>query len=94
MPTADDAARRRDAERRRALRRIARTHHPDVGGDPETYLAQVAALDGRAGARGGPRVHVVRGPVWVRLLRRLRRRLRAARLERRRTRAQKRFDRP
>lgn len=33
-----------DAERRRALRRIAREHHPDVGGDAETFIAAVAAL--------------------------------------------------
>ena len=84
---------RQEAEHRRALRRIARTHHPDLGGDPEAYLAAVAALEGRVGARHGPRVHVVPAPVWVRLLRRLRRRLRAARIERRRKRGRRRFAR-
>lgn len=87
------AERRQEAERRRALRRIARTHHPDLGGDPEAYLAAVAALEGRLGARHGPRVHVVPASLWVRLLRRLRRRLRAARIEGRRARARRRFAR-
>ena len=32
------------AARRRAFREFVRTHHPDRGGDPEIFLAGLAAL--------------------------------------------------
>ncbi|GAB3110048.1 hypothetical protein GCM10027055_08850 [Janibacter alkaliphilus] len=35
-----------EAQRRERRWAIARRHHPDLGGDPETYLAAMAALDG------------------------------------------------
>lgn len=30
-----------------ARRAVARLHHPDVGGDPEVYAAELAAVDRR-----------------------------------------------
>lgn len=32
------------ADRRRAFRAFVRTHHPDVGGDPEEFAAGVASF--------------------------------------------------
>jgi len=75
-----------DSTRRKALRVIARRHHPDLGGDVEAYVAAVRALavldaDGsRAGRRGT--VDVRQARAWRRAVRRLRRRLRALRLGR------------
>jgi len=62
---------------------VARDHHPDVGGDIDTYLASVALVD----ARFSPwrdrsavrrRVEIERTP-WTLLRRSLRRRLRRTR---------------
>lgn len=65
---------------RRARRQVARDHHPDVGGDIDTYLASIAQVDARFSA--GPdrstsrrRVEIQRTP-WTLLRRSLRRRLR------------------
>lgn len=50
-PTAGDE----DAARRRAVRRVARELHPDLGGDPEAYLAALGALaDGATSTSPAP----------------------------------------
>jgi hypothetical protein len=73
-----------EAEYRRALRAIARRHHPDVGGDHQAFLAAVAALERRRAHARAARaaVEVQRGPWWRRAARRVRRRARAWRRER------------
>ncbi|HEY2203548.1 MAG TPA: hypothetical protein VGH99_03595 [Pseudonocardia sp.] len=74
-------------ERRRAVRVFVRTHHPDVGGDIEAFVAGLDRLRaGGPGARPGlpaeddPRLDVpvvgVPPPLSVRVLRRLVRALR------------------
>lgn len=45
----------RHAAWRRARRGVARTHHPDVGGDVEAYLAKMAEVDRRYGVDGRSR---------------------------------------
>ena len=72
---AEDRA-RDDAARRRALRRLARTHHPDVGGDTETYLRLVASLRRSPGGRPTAEALVQVRPAvrWRLVLRRLGRR--------------------
>ncbi|MFC8177627.1 MULTISPECIES: hypothetical protein [Nocardiaceae] len=37
----------RSAEHTAARRAVARKHHPDVGGDPAVYAAELAAVDRR-----------------------------------------------
>jgi curved DNA-binding protein CbpA len=87
-PASDDAA------RRQAIRRIARQHHPDVGGDAETFVSAVAALTMcESGAAPTPTLRAP--PVAKRVARRLRRRLRAwlgGRRDRRRRRAGERLS--
>ncbi|WP_019853565.1 hypothetical protein [Actinopolyspora mortivallis] len=52
MTGTDEYTRDRSAARAR-LREFVRTHHPDVGGDPETFAAGIAALQrGRDEADG------------------------------------------
>ncbi|MBC7291966.1 MAG: hypothetical protein H5T83_11630, partial [Actinotalea sp.] len=82
-----------DAARRRALRELARRHHPDRGGDPEEYIRRTAELERRF-ARPRPlpdgrgsMVQVEAAARWLLVLRRLRshvRRRRQVREERRR----------
>lgn len=52
-PTA--AARVERAEWRRRRRQAARAHHPDHGGDVESYLQALAAVDAYYGLRGTTR---------------------------------------
>lgn len=73
------------AERRRALRELARRHHPDHGGDLETYLREVAAL-GRPGRRP---IELRQARLWRRAARRLHRRTRAWWRERQRRRGRR-----
>lgn len=40
-----------DAALRAARRQVARRHHPDVGGDVETYLRALAQLEARVADR-------------------------------------------
>ncbi|GAA0541301.1 hypothetical protein GCM10011581_37290 [Saccharopolyspora subtropica] len=47
------AAGEHDPATRAAIRAFVRTHHPDVGGDPEVFVAGLAAL--RAGPSTGRR---------------------------------------
>lgn len=55
-----------EVEWRRARRAFLRTHHPDLGGDPEAFVAGLAQFDADAkAARPGP-VMVVRTPHGVR----------------------------
>jgi DnaJ-class molecular chaperone len=67
-----------------AYRRLARQHHPDLGGDPEVFRSLTVARDlllaetgsdagGRAGSPGGRSVRVRQRPSrrWIRRLRRL-----------------------
>ncbi len=68
---------------RRARRRVARDHHPDVGGDLDAYLASVAQVDARYAVGpsrrlAGGRVELRRTP-WTLVRRSLRRRLRRTR---------------
>ncbi|WP_086825604.1 hypothetical protein [Allokutzneria sp. NRRL B-24872] len=42
-PTPSDGA-DRERERRAAIRDFVRAHHPDVGGDPEEFVAGLARL--------------------------------------------------
>ena len=75
-----------DAARRRELRRIARRHHPDLGGDPRAYLDAVEALDRiQPGSRRayGPRVDVRRRRGLSSLLHLLARRWRSRRASKR-----------
>nr|WP_296773947.1 hypothetical protein [Rhodococcus sp. (in: high G+C Gram-positive bacteria)] len=37
----------RSAEHTAARRAVARKHHPDLGGDPEVYAAELAAVERR-----------------------------------------------
>ena len=37
----------RSAEHTAARRAVARAHHPDVGGDPDVYAAELAAVERR-----------------------------------------------
>lgn len=39
----------RSAEHTAARRAVARAHHPDVGGDPDVYAAELAAVERRFG---------------------------------------------
>ncbi|MCK6210713.1 hypothetical protein KZX45_09190 [Georgenia sp. EYE_87] len=71
-----------DAERRRALRRIARRHHPDLGGDLSTYLEAVAAHERGTTSPSVP-VRVLRANPLRRAAGGLRRLLRSWRVERR-----------
>ncbi len=69
---------------RAAERAFVRAHHPDVGGDPEVFVAGLAAL--RAGGTTGAvpvTVVATRRAAPARLLRRLRRARRAAQRSRR-----------
>lgn len=77
---------------RRARARVAREHHPDLGGDLDTYLTAVAGVDARfgrrasraaivvSGSRGTPGVRATTGPLVTarRARARLWRRVRAA----------------
>jgi hypothetical protein len=71
-----------DAARRRALRAVARRHHPDVGGDPEAYVRAVEAVERRFRHGLDPSrpvvepVHVVPSARWRLVLRRVLRHLR------------------
>ncbi|MDJ0393668.1 hypothetical protein QMK17_10035 [Rhodococcus sp. G-MC3] len=38
---------KRDAEHTAARRAVARKHHPDVGGDPDVYAAELVAVERR-----------------------------------------------
>ena len=50
-----------DAERRRAIRRFVRDHHPDRGGDPDAFAEGLRRLRaGPEGARPRPAVEVHR----------------------------------
>lgn len=40
----------RSAEHTAARRAVAKRHHPDVGGDPDVYAAELAAVDRKFGA--------------------------------------------
>jgi hypothetical protein len=56
-----------------AKRAVAARHHPDRGGDPETFIAAMAALEHRYGAEppATPNIHVVgrSGPgLWLHTL--------------------------
>lgn len=93
VPGADRGA-DADAARRRALRELARRHHPDRGGDHAEYVRRKAELD-RLFARPRPAlpdgrasmVRVVAAARWRLVLRRLRRdvrRWRRLRAQRRR----------
>ena len=42
-----DAAQNRAAEYKAARRAVAREHHPDIGGDPARYMAELAEVDRR-----------------------------------------------
>lgn len=59
-----------DAETRRAFREFVHRHHPDVGGDPEVFVAGLAAFGrgtapGRAGGAGSGRDPRFDAPVTV-----------------------------
>lgn len=53
----------RAAEWSRARVGVARVHHPDLGGDVETYLSALAEVDARFGRTPDPGLD--RGPVFV-----------------------------
>jgi hypothetical protein len=71
-----------DAAARRRRRAVLRAHHPDLGGDPEELIRQLASLDAATKRVTAEPVTFVRRPRGLRrlayLLRRSRRR-RAAR---------------
>ena len=50
-----------ERELRAARRRAAMRHHPDLGGDPETFIAAMADAD----REDGPTVDRVRAPVVI-----------------------------
>lgn len=97
----DEAGRDRDAARRRALRELARRHHPDRGGDHAEYVRRKAELDRRFARPRPPlpdgRASMVRvdpAARWRLVLRRLRRqvrRWRRLRTQRRRVRVDERL---
>jgi hypothetical protein len=68
-----------DRRHRAELRAVARRLHPDLGGDPETYLAAVEAVDRAHGRTGSPDDVRARSAPTSRLRRRLRRARRAVR---------------
>ncbi|TFI40716.1 hypothetical protein E4P29_23530 [Rhodococcus sp. 1R11] len=43
----EHSARNRAAEYKAARRAVAREHHPDIGGDPARYMAELAEVDRR-----------------------------------------------
>ena len=43
----EHAAHNRAAEYKAARRAVAREHHPDIGGDPARYMAELAEVDRR-----------------------------------------------
>jgi hypothetical protein len=59
-PLTGDSSARRGAERREFIA-FVRTHHPDVGGDPEEFRRGLAAFEtaraGRPGTAGAVEVH-------------------------------------
>ncbi|OAK54828.1 MULTISPECIES: hypothetical protein [Rhodococcus] len=55
------AEQRRAAALKAARREIARTHHPDRGGDPDTYIRLLAELDRRQISRPATSAAAVQG---------------------------------
>lgn len=57
----------RSAEHTAARRAVARAHHPDVGGDPDVYAAELAAVERRFGTTPATFEPItVRRSVWKR----------------------------
>lgn len=75
MAAPTDPQRRAQWEAER--RRVARRHHPDLGGDTASYLAALAEVDRRFGAMDpGVELHT---DLWTRVRRDLTRRRRGTR---------------
>ncbi len=92
--TAGPSDRRQRAAWAAARARVARRHHPDVGGDPSTFAREIDAVDRAFGLEVAGQVRVgspVVGPVppsgWTRTSRVLNRNLRRSRRGLRRLRA-------